>query len=132
MRLAAFFAAFFLLSLPALAVEPGEMLDDPALEARARQISSQLRCLVCQGEDIDESNAGLAADIRKLVREQIKGGKSDAEVLAFVQARYGDYVLMNPPLRPATLLLWATPALALFAGLLLAWLHLRRQGKGGV
>lgn len=117
----------FMLSTPAQAVLPDEMLKDPVQEARARSISKQLRCLVCQGEDIDESNAGLASDIRKLVRERIAKGDSDIAVLAFVQERYGDYVLMKPPLKATTWLLWAAPFLVLLIGLGVAALCLRRK-----
>ncbi len=119
-----------LLSIPALAVQPDEILKDPVMETRARDISKQLRCLVCQGEDIDESNAGLAGDIRKLVRERLVAGDSDTAVLAFVQERYGDYVLMNPPVKPATWLLWGAPLLVLLAGFGVALRYLRRLPKG--
>ena len=122
---------FLLLSTPAFAVLPDEMLPDPVMESRARDISKQLRCLVCQGEDIDESNAGLASDIRKLVRERLVKGDSDAAVLSFVQERYGDYVLMNPPVKPATWLLWSAPLLVLFAGFGIAAFYIRRLPKGG-
>lgn len=117
------------LSLPALAVQPDEILSDPALEARARSISKQLRCLVCQGEDIDESNAELARDLRILVRERLKAGETDAQVLDFVQRRYGDYVLMKPPLAPRTWVLWMTPALVLLGGFAYVWRQMRRSGK---
>lgn len=120
-----------LLATPAHAVQPDEVLKDPAMETRARAISKQLRCLVCQGEDIDESNTGLAADIRKLVRERLVLGDSDEAVLGFVQERYGDYVLMKPPVKPATWLLWSAPALVLLAGIAIAALYVRRLPKGG-
>jgi len=123
-----FYALFFCLFLPAaaLAVQPDEIMQDSALEARARVISKQLRCLVCQGEDIDESAAGLARDLRLLVRERLSAGDSDAQVLAFVQERYGDYVLMKPPIAPRTWILWLTPLLALGAGFALVWRLVRR------
>ncbi|MDE1152927.1 MAG: cytochrome c-type biogenesis protein CcmH [Micavibrio sp.] len=121
----------FLAAAPAFAVQPDEMLKDPAMEARARSISRGLRCLVCQGEDIDESNAGLAADIRKLVRERLTAGDSDAAVLQFVQARYGDYVLMNPPVRPGTYLLWFAPLIVLCIGGGVAFAYIRRQNRQG-
>ena len=92
------------------------MLADPALEARARAITGELRCLVCQNQSIDDSDAALAKDLRVLVREKIAGGLSDAAVLDYVHARYGDFVLLRPPLRMGTILLWAAPALALLAG----------------
>jgi len=124
-----FFALFFCFLLPvaALAVQPDEILQDPALEARARVISKQLRCLVCQGEDIDESAAGLARDLRLLVRERLTAGDSDAQVLSFIQARYGDYVLMKPPVAPRTWLLWLTPLLVLLGGFALVWRLVRRS-----
>lgn len=117
---------YLFLPAAALAVQPDEILDDPALEARARVISKQLRCLVCQGEDIDESAAGLARDLRLLVRERLSAGDSDADVLSFIQARYGDYVLMKPPVVPRTWVLWLTPLLALGAGFAVIWRLLRR------
>jgi cytochrome c-type biogenesis protein CcmH len=104
--------------VPAAAVEPGEMMQDPALEARARQISQELRCLVCQNQSIDDSNAELARDLRLLVRERLAAGDSDAAVLAFVEARYGEFVLLRPPFNARTLLLWLSP-LALLAGTLI-------------
>src|SRR5262245_39310993 len=105
--------ALLALLLPAHAVEPDEMLRDPQLEARARQLSQALRCLVCQNQSIDDSNAGLARDLRVLVRERLSAGDSDQAVLAFVAARYGDFVLLRPPLEAHTLLLWAAPLLML-------------------
>jgi cytochrome c-type biogenesis protein CcmH len=100
---------------PARAVEPGEMLRDPVLEARARHLSQELRCLVCQNQSIDDSNAELARDLRLLVRERLAAGDSDAAVLAFVEARYGEFVLLRPRLSAHTLLLWAAPLLLLLA-----------------
>lgn len=113
-------------TIPAFAVEPSEMLDDPVLEERARQISQKLRCLVCQNETIDESNADLARDLRVLVRERLAAGATDEEVIDYVVARYGDFVLLSPPFKPSTFLLWIFPALALAvgAGLLV---YLRKQ-----
>ena len=125
-------AAFAILFLagawaPAHAVEPGEMLKDPALEARARHISQELRCLVCQNQSIDDSNAELARDLRLLVRERLTAGDSDADVLAFVEARYGEFALLRPRMRWHTLLLWLTPLL-LLAGAAYALLrHTRRR-----
>jgi len=121
-------AMLLMLAAPAAAVEPGEMLADPALEARARAISADLRCLVCQNQSIDDSNADLARDLRLLVRERLKAGDSDEQVVAFVVARYGDFVLLDPPFRATTVLLWGGPAL-LFAGGLTAimmWFRRRR------
>ncbi|MEM1235427.1 MAG: cytochrome c-type biogenesis protein [Pseudomonadota bacterium] len=90
----------------AAAVEPGEVLDDPALEARAREISQGLRCTVCQNESIDESSAPVARDLRLLVRERLVAGDSDAEVMDFIVARYGEFVLLRPSTEGANLLLW--------------------------
>ena len=113
-----------LLAVPALAVLPGERLADPALEARARVLSQELRCLVCQNQSIDDSNADLAHDLRVLVRERLVAGDSDAQVLAYLTSRYGDYVLLRPPVKPTTWLLWFGPPLLLVAGglaILSAW-----------
>ncbi|SEL72593.1 cytochrome c-type biogenesis protein CcmH [Roseovarius azorensis] len=111
-------ATMMLAALPftAQAVEPDEILDDPALEARAREISKDLRCVVCQNQDIDSSNAGVARDLRLLVRERLVAGDTDAEVMEFVRARYGDYVLLKPPFKLETYALWLAPALLLLFG----------------
>jgi cytochrome c-type biogenesis protein CcmH len=93
----------------ALAVQPDEMLKDPALEARARNISTGLRCLVCQNQSIDDSNATMARDLRILIREQLVEGKSDGEVVDFVVARYGDFVLLKPRFKGTTIVLWLAP-----------------------
>lgn len=122
-------AALPLLAGAAAAVQPGEMLADPALEARARAISRELRCLVCRNESIDESNAPLARDLRLLVRERISAGASDAEVLAFVTDRYGEYVRLRPAFGGLNALLWLAGPVLLGAGLLLALAFLRRQGR---
>jgi cytochrome c-type biogenesis protein CcmH len=117
--------------LEAQAVEPDEVLQDPALEARARAISHGLRCLVCQNQSIDDSEAPLAKDLRVLVRERLKAGDSDQEVEDFVVARYGEFVLLKPRLSPHTLILWfATPAVFL-AALLLIFLGYRRRSAVG-
>lgn len=114
---------------PALAVQPDEILEDPALESRARDISAGLRCLVCRNESIDESNAELARDMRLLVRERLVEGDSDAEVLAFIVERYGEYVLLRPTTEGANMLLWiAAPVLFLIA-LLSAGLYLRQRAN---
>lgn len=125
---AAAIALLALLALPAqAATSPDEMLTDPSLEARARALGHELRCLVCQNQSIDDSDADLAHDLRRLVRERLTAGDSDAEVKAFLVARYGDFVLLDPPFRPSTWLLWLGPAL----GLLLAvgWLLLRGRRR---
>ena len=110
---------------PAGAVEPDEMLQDPALEARARALSQELRCLVCQNQSIDDSNAALARDLRILVRERLTAGDGDAAVLAFVEARYGEFVLLRPKLNAHTVLLWLAPLL-LLAGTALALIRRTR------
>jgi cytochrome c-type biogenesis protein CcmH len=113
--------------LPATAVEPGEQLKNPALEARARQISSELRCLVCQNETIDESNASLAHDIRILLRERLTAGDTDEQAVKAIVDRYGDFVLLDPPVKPATYVLWFGPLAILLAGLLGGMVWLRRR-----
>jgi cytochrome c-type biogenesis protein CcmH len=113
--------------LPAKAVEPDEVLPDPALEARARHISEGLRCLVCQNQSIDDSGAPLAKDLRLLVRERLKAGDTDQQIEDFVVARYGEFVLLKPRFEPHTVLLWfATPAVLIVA-LLIVVLAYRRQ-----
>jgi len=115
-RILLFAIMVLLLPLAVQAVEPDEMLSDPVLEARARVISKELRCVVCQNQDIDSSNAGVARDLRLLVRERLTEGDTNDEVIAFIQARYGDYVLLNPPFKPETYALWiAPPTLVLIA-----------------
>ncbi len=104
-------------SAPVLAVLPDEILKDQGLESRARSLSSELRCLVCQNQSIDDSEAPLARDLRLLIREQLQQKKTDDEVLDFVVERYGDYVLLKPPLNMRTLLLWSSPFLILLVGL---------------
>lgn len=111
----------------ALAVEPGERMADPALEARAAAIGATLRCLVCQNESIEESNAGLAHDIRVLVRERLGAGDGDAQARQAIVARYGEFVLLQPPLRPATYILWFGPAALLVLGGVGTALWLRRR-----
>ena len=117
-----------LLPLSAQAVEPDEMLADPVLEERARVISKDLRCVVCQNQDIDSYNAGVARDLRLLVRERLMEGDSNNKVMAYIQARYGDYVLLKPPFKPSTYALWGTPiALTLIA--LLFGLNIVMRGR---
>jgi cytochrome c-type biogenesis protein CcmH len=105
----------------AFAVDPGEKLADPALEARARAIAAELRCLVCQNQSIDDSDAPLAKDLRVLLRERLSAGASDAEAKAYIVARYGDFVLLRPPLKLQTLLLWGAPLIALLLGGFAVW-----------
>ncbi|MCI0430800.1 MAG: cytochrome c-type biogenesis protein CcmH [Rhodospirillales bacterium] len=114
---------------PSGAVQPGEELADPALEARARSLSREIRCLVCQNQSIDESEADLARDLRLIVRERIAAGDSDDAVKAFLVERYGDFVLLNPPVKPKTWLLWFGPAAILAMALGGAALYLRRRPK---
>ena len=115
LRLLALLAGL-LIAAPAHAVEPGEALADPALEARARDLSADLRCLVCQNQSIDDSHAPLARDLRLLVRERLKAGDTDEQVRDFLVQRYGDFILLKPPLRIGTLLLWGAPLLVLALG----------------
>ena len=124
MRVAVFIAALLAAGV-ALAAEPDELLADPSMEARAEKIDAQLRCVVCQSQSIAESNAPLAKDLRILVRERIGMGDSDREVIAYVVERYGDYVLLKPPVQGNTIFLWAFPALALAAAAGGAFLFLR-------
>lgn len=105
------------LTMPACAVQPDEVLEDPALEARARALSAGLRCLVCQNQSIDDSDAPLAKDLRILVRERLKAGDSDEEIIDFVVSRYGEFVLLKPRLSPHTWLLWFATPLVLLAAL---------------
>jgi cytochrome c-type biogenesis protein CcmH len=112
----AFVLAFLLAGAAARAVEPSEMLKDPALEARARSISQEIRCLVCQNQSIDDSNADLARDLRVIVRERLKAGDSDPQVRDYLVARYGDFVLLDPPFKAKTVILWVGPGLLLLLG----------------
>ena len=116
-----------LLTAPALAVEPSEMLDDPALEQRARDLSAVIRCVVCQNESIDSSNAEIAHELRLLVRERLVAGDSDQEVLDYLVARYGDFVLLRPPMKPSTYLLWFGPFAILLIAVVAVFVYFRRQ-----
>ena len=113
----------------AYAVQPDEIMSNPAQEARARNLSRELRCMVCQNQSIDDSAAPLARDLRLLVRERISAGDSDAQVIDFLVARYGEFVLLKPRLELQTLLLWLLTPLALAGGGLALWLHWRRRSK---
>jgi cytochrome c-type biogenesis protein CcmH len=113
---AAFAIAVFTIMGPAHAVRPDEMLADPSLEARAREVGRDLRCLVCRNQSIDDSDADLAHDLRVLVRERIAAGDSNDQVVGFVRARYGDFVLLRPPFEIGTALLWGGPLLVLLLG----------------
>ena len=112
---------------PALAVQPDEVLSDPALETRARALSRELRCMVCQNQSIDDSDAPLARDLRVLVRDRLKAGDSDEKVLDFLTARYGEFVLLRPRLRWSTALLWFAPAAVLVIGAFGLIVFLRRR-----
>jgi cytochrome c-type biogenesis protein CcmH len=131
-RLLAAIIALMLLGLPAAyAVQPDEIMADPAKEARARDLSRELRCMVCQNQSIDDSEAPLARDLRLLVRERIAAGDSDSQVISFLVARYGEFVLLKPRFERQTLLLWLLTPLALIGGGLALWLQIRRRGQGG-
>ena len=118
--------AFLLLMVPALAAPVADTFSNPATEARARNLQRQLRCLVCQGESIDESGSPFADDVRHLVRQQIADGRSDQQIQGFLVARYGDFILMKPPLQPNTWLLWLAPFLVLGAGGGVAWVVVKK------
>jgi len=114
MRIFLAFLFLILATAPARAVEPAEMLSDPVLEERARELSKGLRCLVCQNQSIDDSNAELARDLRLLVRERIAAGDSNDQVVGYVVSRYGDFVLLSPPFKATTLVLWIGPLVIAF------------------
>jgi len=118
---------FALLAAPAFAVEPDEVMDDPALEARAREISRELKCVVCQGEHIDESNAGIARDLRLLVRERLLHGETDQDILDFVVARYGEYVLMRPAWSGSNIILYVAGPVILIFALISGFFYFRRR-----
>jgi cytochrome c-type biogenesis protein CcmH len=130
-RLAAALTALGVVLSPGatLAVEPDEKLDDPALEQRARELSEQIRCLVCQNESIDESNADLAKDLRLLVRERIEEGQSNEQIKDYLTDRYGDFVLLKPPMKPETFVLWYGPAAVVAFGAIGVAVYFRRRAK---
>lgn len=115
---------------PAFAVQPDEIMPNPANETRARNLSKELRCMVCQNQSIDDSDAPLARDLRLLVRERIATGESDKQVLDFLVARYGEFVLLKPRFEPHTLLLWLLTPLVLIGGAAALWWHNRRRNRG--
>jgi cytochrome c-type biogenesis protein CcmH len=115
------------LGRPAFAVDPDEMLKDPAQEKRAEAIGKQLRCPVCKTESIEESDADFTRDLRKVVRERVAAGDTDQQVLDYMHARYGDFILLKPPFEPSTWILWLAPPLLLAAGGALAWVAMRRR-----
>ncbi|PPR09210.1 MAG: Cytochrome c-type biogenesis protein CcmH [Alphaproteobacteria bacterium MarineAlpha11_Bin1] len=116
-----------LLATTALAVEPDEILPDVVMEERAREISKELRCLVCQNQSIDDSDAPLARDLRLLVRERLLAGDTDEETVSFIVDRYGDFVLLRPPFKASTLILWVGPALLLISGMIGVGIWHRRR-----
>ena len=120
-------ALWLLMALPAHAVRPDEMLADPVLEARARALSQELRCLVCRNETIDDSDADLAHDLRVLLRDRITAGDSDAAAMAYIVDRYGEFVLLNPPATGANLVLWLAGPMMLLGGAGIAYAMLRRR-----
>ena len=127
-----FFAAllFALLVVPQVhAVNPDEVLDDPALEERARSLSAELRCLVCQNQSIDDSDATLARDLRVLVREKLTEGLSDREILDFLVSRYGEFVLLKPKISPRTYLLWGAPLVLILIGFVVFWRYTKVSAK---
>ena len=115
--------------LPAFAVNPDEVLADPVLEQRARHISAQLRCLVCQNQSIDDSNADLARDLRLIVRQRIVGGDTDEEVMDYVVSRYGEFVLLKPRVSAKTYVLWGAPAALLVIGAFAAFIYARGRHR---
>lgn len=125
-----FALALLTLAAPALAVNPDEMLKDPALEARAREISKDLRCVVCQNQSIDDSDAELARDLRLVVRERLGKGDSNKAVLDYVVARYGDFVLLKPPFQANTLALWLGPLVIIGLGVWAVLGFYRRRAQG--
>lgn len=129
LRKFAFIAVLLALAAPQIthAVTPDEMLKDPALEARARNLSRELRCMVCQNQSIDDSEAPLARDLRVLVRERLTGGDSDKQVLDFLVSRYGEFVLLKPPFQLQTLLLWAVSPAVLLIGIVALFMMARRR-----
>jgi cytochrome c-type biogenesis protein CcmH len=128
--LACGFALALMMASPlAHAVQPDEIMSDPARESRARDLSRELRCMVCQNQSIDDSEAPLARDLRLLVRERIAAGDTNAQVIDFLVARYGEFVLLKPRLEPRTMLLWLVPPLALAGGGLALWMQSRRRSR---
>lgn len=125
---------FLLAATPSLAAigDPAERLQDPALEARAEALGRELRCMVCQNQSIEDSDADLARDLRRIVREKLTAGATDEQVMRFVHDRYGDFVLLRPPLRASTIILWAMPAIALGGGMLMILAMRRRAARAAM
>ena len=128
-RFLAAFAILLVTATGALAVNPDEMLDDPALEQRARDISAKLRCLVCQNQSIDDSDAELARDLRVIVRERLVDGDTNEEVMDFVVARYGEFVLLQPRFSARNMVLWGTPLIGLALGVIAIAVLFRMRGR---
>jgi cytochrome c-type biogenesis protein CcmH len=124
-------AAAIAFGSPAHAVQPDEILADPIKEARARELSKELRCMVCQNQSIDDSDAPLARDLRLLVRERVSAGDTDSQVIDFLVARYGEFVLLKPRFSPHTVLLWLLPPLALMGGGIALWVYSNRRRRAG-
>jgi cytochrome c-type biogenesis protein CcmH len=131
MQISSIVLSFLILVSPALAVNPTEILNDPLLESRAREISKGLRCVVCQNQSIDDSDASLARDLRRVVRERLMAGDSDKEIINYVVSRYGDFVLLKPPFKGATLVLWLSPLIFVLLALLALYTFFRRQNQAG-
>ena len=129
MKALALAAMIALGAAPALAIGVGEALDDPVLEARARAMGKELRCLVCQNQSIDDSDADLARDLRRLVRERLMAGENEAQIKAYLVSRYGDFILLKPPFKAKTYALWLGPAVILLLAGGGAALYLRRQAR---
>ena len=129
MRVLAAIILCFTLALPAFAVNPDEVLDDPKLEARARALSLELRCLVCQNQSIDDSDAPLAKDLRVLLRERLKAGDSDKQVISYLVDRYGEFILLKPYFGPHTWLLWRSPFVLLGVGIVIVLIGRRRSAQ---
>jgi cytochrome c-type biogenesis protein CcmH len=130
MRTRALLAGLAAVFCMAAASDPAERLPDPAQEARARAVMQQVRCVVCQNESIDDSDAEIARDLRRVVREQVKAGRDEAQIKAFLVDRYGDFVLLKPPFSPAQAVLWIGPFAALAGAGLYLWLQTRRRSEG--
>ena len=131
MRISSIILSFFILVSPALAVNPNEILNDPLLESRAREISKGLRCVVCQNQSIDDSDASLARDLRRVVRERLLAGDSNKEIINYLVSRYGDFVLLKPPFKGATLVLWLGPLFFILLALLALYKFFQRQNQAG-
>src|SRR3974390_3573574 len=129
--LAAVFVVMTMGLSAAHAGQPDEVMPAPAMEARARNLSRELRCMVCQNQSIDDSGAPLARDLRLLVRERIAAGDSDSQVIDFLVARYGEFVLLKPRFERQTLLLWLLPSLVLMGGGIAPWMQAKRRPRGG-